>query len=72
MSRGFSCTSSGYWQNISILTSCLQFPFLTAKLVDHISYTLVFILILFVPLLGTVGLFVCDQHYAQPTSSGLT
>jgi ACS family hexuronate transporter-like MFS transporter len=45
--------------------SGLLFPLLTGALVDHFSYTPVFLLISFMPLLGTVALFVCGRQYRQ-------
>jgi ACS family hexuronate transporter-like MFS transporter len=49
--------------------SGLLFPLLTGVLVDRFSYTPVFMLISFMPLLGTVALFVFAHHYRRPTSN---
>jgi ACS family hexuronate transporter-like MFS transporter len=45
--------------------SGLLLPLLTGILVDHFSYTPVFILIAFMPLLGTVALFIVGRRYRQ-------
>ena len=45
--------------------SGLLLPLLTGILVDHFSYTPVFILIAFMPLLGTVALFLVGRRYRQ-------
>jgi ACS family hexuronate transporter-like MFS transporter len=54
---------------VSAGLSGLLLPLLTGVLVDHFSYTPVFILIAFMPLLGTVALFVCGRRYRQPAAS---
>jgi ACS family hexuronate transporter-like MFS transporter len=46
--------------------SGLLFPLLTGWLVDHVSYTPVFILVAIMPLIGTVGLFAIGRHYQDP------
>jgi MFS family permease len=43
--------------------SGLLFPLLTGSLVDHVSYTPVFLMIAFMPLLGTMMLFVLGRRY---------
>jgi ACS family hexuronate transporter-like MFS transporter len=43
--------------------SGLLFPLLTGGLVDHVSYTPVFLMIAFMPLLGTILLFVLGRNY---------
>lgn len=48
--------------------SGLLLPLLTGALVDHFSYKPVFVLIAFMPLLGTIALFVCGRRYRQPSS----
>jgi ACS family hexuronate transporter-like MFS transporter len=45
--------------------SGLLLPLLTGILVDHFSYTPVFILIAFMPLLGTIALFIVGRRYRQ-------
>jgi ACS family hexuronate transporter-like MFS transporter len=50
--------------------SGLLFPLLTGSLVDHFSYTPVFLLVGFMPLLGTMALFLLGGSY-QSKSSGL-
>jgi MFS transporter, ACS family, aldohexuronate transporter len=49
--------------------SGLLLPLLTGILVDHLSYTPVFILIAFMPLLGTVALFVIGRRYRHLAAS---
>jgi ACS family hexuronate transporter-like MFS transporter len=44
----------------------LLLPLLTGILVDRFSYTPVFVLIAFMPLLGTGALFVIAKNYRQP------
>ncbi len=46
--------------------SGLLFPLLTGALVDHVSYKPVFILIAFMPLLGTAALFILGKKYRAP------
>jgi len=46
--------------------SGLLFPLLTGALVDHVSYKPVFILVAFMPLLGTLALFVIGKQYRSP------
>jgi MFS transporter, ACS family, hexuronate transporter len=41
----------------------LLFPLLTGSLVDHASYTPVFLLVAFMPLAGTVALFAVGRQY---------
>ena len=48
--------------------SGLLLPLLTGVLVDRFSYTPVFILIAFMPLLGTVALFAIARSYRQPAA----
>lgn len=52
--------------------SGLLFPLLTGILVDHVSYKPVFILVAFMPMLGTLALFALGKQYrsfhAQPIS----
>jgi MFS transporter, ACS family, hexuronate transporter len=43
--------------------SGLLFPLLTGSLVDHASYTPVFLLVAFMPLAGTVALFAVGRQY---------
>jgi len=43
--------------------SGLLFPLLTGVLVDHVSYTPVFVMVAIMPLVGTVLLFVLGRHY---------
>jgi ACS family hexuronate transporter-like MFS transporter len=43
--------------------SGLLFPLLTGSLVDHVSYTPVFLLVAFMPLVGTIALFMFGQRY---------
>ncbi len=43
--------------------SGLLFPLLTGMLVDHVSYTPVFLMVAFMPLLGTIILFVLARRY---------
>jgi ACS family hexuronate transporter-like MFS transporter len=43
--------------------SGLLFPLLTGLLVDHVSYTPVFLMVAFMPLLGTIILFVLARRY---------
>ncbi len=50
--------------------SGLLLPLLTGVLVDHFSYTPVFVLIAFMPLFGTVALFLCGRQYRQVVSPG--
>jgi ACS family hexuronate transporter-like MFS transporter len=45
--------------------SGLLLPLLTGILVDHFSYTPVFVLIAFMPLAGTVALFLVGRRYRQ-------
>lgn len=46
--------------------SGLLFPLLTGALVDHASYKPVFVLVAFMPLLGTVLLFLLGKGYRKP------
>jgi ACS family hexuronate transporter-like MFS transporter len=46
--------------------SGLLFPLLTGVLVDRISYKPVFILVAFMPLLGTIALFILGKQYRSP------
>ncbi len=46
--------------------SGLLFPLLTGALVDHVSYKPVFILVAFMPLLGTAALFILGKKYRAP------
>ncbi len=43
--------------------SGLLFPLLTGSLVDHSSYTPVFLLVGFMPLIGTISLFLFGRDY---------
>jgi ACS family hexuronate transporter-like MFS transporter len=43
--------------------SGLLFPLLTGMLVDHVSYTPVFLMVAFMPLLGTMMLFLLARRY---------
>jgi hypothetical protein len=43
--------------------SGLLFPLLTGALVDHASYTPVFLLVAFMPLAGTFALFAIGRQY---------
>ncbi len=43
--------------------SGLLFPLLTGKLIDQVSYTPVFFMVAFMPLVGTVALFVLGKKY---------
>lgn len=43
--------------------SGLLFPLLTGKLIDRVSYTPVFVMVAFMPLVGTVALFVLGRKY---------
>ena len=43
--------------------SGLLFPLLTGSLVDHASYTPVFLLVAFMPLAGTIALFAVGRQY---------
>ncbi len=43
--------------------SGLLFPLLTGVLVDHVSYKPVFIMVAFMPLLGTLALFILGKKY---------
>jgi len=43
--------------------SGLLFPLLTGVLVDRVSYTPVFLMVAFMPLIGTVALFVLGRKY---------
>lgn len=43
--------------------SGLLFPLLTGKLIDRVSYTPVFVMVAFMPLIGTVALFVLGRKY---------
>jgi ACS family hexuronate transporter-like MFS transporter len=45
--------------------SGLLFPLLTGSLVDHVSYTPVFLLIAFMPLAGTIALFAFGKRYRE-------
>jgi ACS family hexuronate transporter-like MFS transporter len=50
--------------------SGLLFPLLTGLVVDHISYTPVFIMVALMPLIGTVALFsLAGRYRAISTSS---
>ncbi len=44
----------------------LLFPLLTGVLVDHVSYKPVFIMVAFMPLLGTLALFILGRQYRSP------
>ena len=46
--------------------SGLLFPLLTGVLIDRVSYTPVFLLVAFMPLMGTVALFVLGRKYRSP------
>jgi ACS family hexuronate transporter-like MFS transporter len=46
--------------------SGLLFPLLTGILVDRMSYTPVFAIIAFMPLLGVFALFLCARRYEKP------
>ena len=46
--------------------SGLLFPLLTGVLVDRVSYKPVFILVAFMPLLGTLALFILGKQYRSP------
>lgn len=48
--------------------SGLLFPLLTGALVDHVSYKPVFILVAFMPLLGTIALFLVGKQYRRSQS----
>jgi ACS family hexuronate transporter-like MFS transporter len=48
--------------------SGLLFPLLTGALVDHVSYKPVFILVAFMPLLGTLALFIVGKQYRRSQS----
>ncbi len=50
--------------------SGLLFPLLTGALVDHVSYKPVFILVAFMPLLGTLALFILGRQYRSPKKLG--
>ncbi len=50
--------------------SGLLFPLLTGVLVDHVSYKPVFVLIAFMPLMGTLALFVLGRQYRAPRTIG--
>lgn len=43
--------------------SGLLFPLLTGSLVDHVSYTPVFLMVAFMPLIGTIALFTVGRKY---------
>lgn len=45
--------------------SGLLFPLLTGWTVDHVSYTPVFIMIAFMPLVGTIALFALGRRYRE-------
>jgi ACS family hexuronate transporter-like MFS transporter len=45
--------------------SGLLFPLLTGTLVDHVSYTPVFVMIAFMPLIGTIALFAIGRRYRR-------
>ena len=45
--------------------SGLLFPLLTGSLVDHVSYTPVFLLVAFMPLIGTIALFTVGRKYRE-------
>jgi MFS transporter, ACS family, hexuronate transporter len=45
--------------------SGLLFPLLTGSLVDHVSYTPVFLLVAFMPLAGTIALFAFGRQYRE-------
>ncbi len=46
--------------------SGLLFPLLTGAVVDHVSYKPVFIMVAFMPLLGTLALFLLGKQYRSP------
>jgi MFS transporter, ACS family, hexuronate transporter len=45
--------------------SGLLFPLLTGTLIDHVSYTPVFLLVAFMPLAGTIALFAFGRQYRE-------
>jgi ACS family hexuronate transporter-like MFS transporter len=45
--------------------SGLLFPLLTGRLVDRVSYTPVFVMVAFMPLLGTIALFAFGRRYRR-------
>jgi ACS family hexuronate transporter-like MFS transporter len=45
--------------------SGLIFPLLTGSLIDHVSYTPVFVLVAFMPLIGTMALFTFGRKYRE-------
>jgi len=49
--------------------SGLLFPLLTGSLVDHVSYTPVFIMVAFMPLIGTIALFAFGRKYRELNSA---
>ena len=49
--------------------SGLLFPLLTGILIDRVSYTPVFLLVAFMPLMGTVALFALGRKYRNPNPS---
>jgi ACS family hexuronate transporter-like MFS transporter len=49
--------------------SGLLFPLLTGWTVDHFSYSPVFLMVAFMPLLGAFGLFVLGRKYKSPELS---
>lgn len=51
--------------------SGLLFPLLTGILVDRGSYTPVFVMIAFMPLLGVFALFLCARRYEKPAPGEL-
>jgi ACS family hexuronate transporter-like MFS transporter len=51
--------------------SGLLFPLLTGIIVDHHSYAPVFLMVAFMPLLGTVMLFSLGKKYRAMPSSGV-
>ncbi len=46
--------------------SGLLFPLLTGWTVDHVSYTPVFVMVAFMPLIGTLALFTIGRRYRDP------
>jgi MFS family permease len=50
--------------------SGMLFPLLTGVLVDHVSYTPVFLLVGFMPLAGTVALFAAGRKYRYLDKQG--
>ncbi len=51
--------------------SGLLFPLLTGWTVDHVSYTPVFLMVAFMPLLGTISLFLIGRKYQTMSTPAL-